>query len=442
MSKRIMLVCTVLSLALVLPATLFAATLVVGEDGYMTIGAALKDAVDGDLIEVRGGAYAEKLHIDKTIHLKGAQYPVIHADSGTIIEISGLEVIFEGFTLEYDTDDLGASDTAIRVVKGADRVTIRDNRLEGVMFGVWNVEGQDLRIEGNTIIGLKGLGENSRGNCINLTGSQRVNVVDNTLTNCRDGIYMELCHDATITGNHIKDSRYSVHTMWVDRGNFSGNEVHDNLVGLAIMYTKNVEIRNNISYGNKTHGLLMIQAVKGEVSGNKVIGNTKGIFLYNSIYNRITSNLIMNNQLGLHSWGGSEENVIDSNSFINNELQVKYVSAVDQEWDGNYWSDYIGWDTTGDGTGDYSYESNSIVDHILWRYPLAKLLYASPSLQMLWMIEKQFPLFDVPKVVDNRPRMAPLHSDWEDLRAEYADYTPERIYGEIEKLPHVPGSEH
>jgi len=186
----------------------------------------------------------------------------------------------------------------------------------------------------------------------------------------------------------------------------------------------------------------MIQAVKGEVSGNKVIGNTKGIFLYNSIYNRITSNLIMNNQLGLHSWGGSEENVIDSNSFINNELQVKYVSAVDQEWDGNYWSDYIGWDTTGDGTGDYSYESNSIVDHILWRYPLAKLLYASPSLQMLWMIEKQFPLFDVPKVVDNRPRMAPLHSDWEDLRAEYADYTPERIYGEIEKLPHVPGSEH
>jgi hypothetical protein len=59
---------------------------------------------------------------------------------------------------------------------------------------------------------------------------------------------------------------------------------------------------------------------------------------------------------------------------------------------------------------------------------------------MLWMLEKQFPLFDVPKVVDNRPQMMPLHSDWEDLRAEYADYTPERIYGEIEKLPHVPGS--
>jgi nitrous oxidase accessory protein len=438
---KILPVCTVLSLVLFLPVTLLAATLVVGGDSYQTIGTALEDAVDGDLIEVRGGGYTEKLHIDKTVHLKGTQSPIIHVDSGTIVEISSSGVVFEGFTLTYDTPVLGASDTAIRIVKGADGVTIRNNRLEDVMFGIWNVEGRDLRIEGNTIIGLTDLRANYRGNCINLTGSQRVHAVDNRLSDCRDGIYMELCHDATITGNLIRDSRYSVHTMWVDRGNFSGNEVYDNLVGLAIMYTKNSEIRDNLSYGNKTHGLLMIQAVRGEVSGNRVIGNTKGIFLYNSVYNRITSNLIMNNQLGLHSWGGSEENVVDKNSFINNELQIKYVSAKDQIWDGNYWSDYLGWDTTGDGIGDYPYESNSIVDHIIWRYPLAKVLYSSPSLQMLWMLEKQFPLFDVPKVMDSKPRMVPLHDDWDELMEAYSVYKPERIYGDIEKLDHVPGGD-
>ncbi|MBW1865052.1 MAG: hypothetical protein JRI64_05330, partial [Deltaproteobacteria bacterium] len=177
----------------------------------------------------------------------------------------------------------------------------------------------------------------------------------------------------------------------------------------------------------------------GEVSGNKVIGNTKGIFLYNSIYNRISSNIIMNNQLGIHCWGGSEDNDVIGNSFINNEIQLKYVAGKDQVWDGNYWSDYIGWDTTGDGTGDYSYESNSIVDHIIWRYPLAKVLYSSPSLQMLWMLEKQFPLFDIPKVVDNKPLMVPLHDEWIELMETYSDYKPDRIYGEIEKLEHVPG---
>jgi len=426
----------------------YAGTLTVGMTAgadYATIGEALMDAEDGDLIKVHGGDYYGPIQIARAVHLKGipgdGQYPVIRAHSGDIITITSPDVVMEGFTLRYDSDDLSASDSAIRVAKGADRVTIRNNLLVGVMFGVWNLEGQDLRIEDNTITGLKKLGKSKRGNCINLTGSQKLHVSDNTLSDCRDGIYMELCHDATITGNEIYDSRYSVHTMWVDRGTFNGNRVYDNLVGLAIMYTKNTEIRDNLSYGNKTHGLLMIQSVKGEVSGNRVIGNTKGIFLYNSIYNRITSNLVMNNQLGIHSWGGSEDNRIDSNSFINNEIQVKYVASRDQEWDGNYWSDYIGWDTTGNGVGDYSYESNSIVDHLLWRYPLAKVLYSSPSLQMLWMLEKQFPMFDVPKVVDASPKMTPWHDEWEGLMEEYASYTPERIYGEIEKLPHVPGSD-
>ena len=46
---KILPICIVLSLVFFLPVVLPAATLVVG-DGYMTIGAALKDAADGDLI--------------------------------------------------------------------------------------------------------------------------------------------------------------------------------------------------------------------------------------------------------------------------------------------------------------------------------------------------------------------------------------------------------
>jgi len=318
-------------------------------------------------------------------------------------------------------------------------VIIRDNRLLDVMFGVWNVEGRDIRIEKNIITGSKNLGANYRGNCINLTGSQRGHIKDNILSYCRDGIYMELCHDAEVSGNKIKESRYSVHTMWVDRGNFSNNTAHDNLVGLAIMYTDHSEIRNNLSYGNRTHGLLIIQSVRSEITGNTVIGNTKGIFLYNSVYNTIHSNLIMNNQLGIHSWGGSEDNTVEDNSFINNEVQVKFVAGRDQKWDNNYWTDYIGWDMTADGRGDLPYESNSVVDYIFWMYPVAKVLFASPALHVLWMLEKQFPVLDVPKVVDAGPLMMSEHKNWKELRDKYAHYKPERIYGDIEKLPHLPG---
>jgi hypothetical protein len=69
---------------------------------------------------------------------------------------------------------------------------------------------------------------------------------------------------------------------------------------------------------------------------------------------------------------------------------------------------------------------------------MAKVLYTSPSLQLLWILEKQFPLFKVPRVVDTQPAMSPFHKNWKALKDKYP-YTPERYYGEIEKLPHLPG---
>jgi hypothetical protein len=70
---------------------------------------------------------------------------------------------------------------------------------------------------------------------------------------------------------------------------------------------------------------------------------------------------------------------------------------------------------------------------------MAKVLYTSPSLQMLWMLEKQFPVFEVPKVIDNKPSMSSLHANWKELKDRYSSYVPERIYGDIEKLPHLTG---
>ncbi len=70
---------------------------------------------------------------------------------------------------------------------------------------------------------------------------------------------------------------------------------------------------------------------------------------------------------------------------------------------------------------------------------MAKVLYTSASLQLLWMLEKQFPVFEVPKVIDSRPAMSSPHDEWEELKERYSSYVPERIYGEIKKMPHLPG---
>jgi nitrous oxidase accessory protein len=405
----------------------------VGVD-YPTIGAALKKANNGDVVEVKSGEYREEFRIEKAVHLKGINSPVIIGGKGHTIEIASRGVTVEGFVLKDENPIGDMNSAAIYISKGADDAVVKDNRFFNVMHAIWSVEARGARIENNTIEGRVKLERNQRGNGVYLTGCSEAMVVGNRMEHCRDGIYAEVSHDGKFIGNIMTNSRYGIHTMWVDRAVFSKNTSIRNLVGIAIMYSKNSVITDNVAAGNQTHGLLLNQTTRSRITGNKVVGNTKGVYFFNSIFNSLGSNLIMNNSLGLHSWGGSMDNTVNGNTFISNEVQVKYVAGRDQQWDGNYWSDYLGWDMDGDGIGDMPYETNSVVDHILWKYPTAKLLYASASLQLLWMMEKQFPILKVPKVSDTKPAMRPLQIDWRDLKVKYP-YVAERYFGEIEKLP-------
>ncbi len=448
-SLNVGILCLLILILLFVTPKVFGGTLIVSQSpsdagSYATINDALKKATDGDLIEVKTGKYNEKLEIQKSIHLKGINNPVITVEKGRIIDISTSGVVIEGFTLKYSGSNLSPTDTAIYVNNGAKNVIIRNNKLLDVMFGIWSVQEHDkdnnIKIKNNIIRGIERLERNSRGNCINFTGVKNSEITNNKLSYCRDGVYMELCHDAKVIGNNISESRYSIHTMWVDRGIFNDNTVYKNLVGLAIMYTKDTQVKSNLSFGNQTIGIVLIQTLRTLIKDNIVIANSKGIYINNCESNKIISNLFMNSNIGLHS-SGSGRNVISQNSFIRNEGQVKFAATKNQQWDNNYWSDYLGWDMTGDDVGDTPYESNSVVDYIFWKYPMAKILYASPALQTLWLLEKQFPSFKVPRVVDTKPSMKPFHKNWKKLLTKYS-YTPERYYGDIVKLPHIHGAGH
>ena len=165
------------------------------------------------------------------------------------------------------------------------------------------------------------------------------------------------------------------------------------------------------------------------------------MFVYNSLYNTILrGNLVARNRTRYCTTGGAaEDNEITENAFDRaNEIQAKFVAARDQVWNGNFWSDYVGWDVDGDGSGDVPYLSNTLVDSLLWKYPLAKLLLASPAFHVLALAEREFPVITVPKGVDPSPRMAPTNPEWESILAQYPE-THQRYYGSLAKLPHIPG---
>jgi len=151
------------------------------------------------------------------------------------------------------------------------------------------------------------------------------------------------------------------------------------------------------------------------VEDNIVAGNSRGLFLYNAEYNVIRGNLVIDNHVGAHVWAGSVRNEVDGNDFVGNREQVRYVAARDERWglkSGNYWSNYLGWDRDGDGIGDLPYEATDAVDRLTWRHPVVKVLLASPAVQTLRLVARQFPLLREPSIVDPNPRMQPHSRDW------------------------------
>jgi nitrous oxidase accessory protein len=161
---------------------------------------------------------------------------------------------------------------------------------------------------------------------------------------------------------------------------------------------------------------------RARVEANVVAGNARGFFIYDAQDNVLRGNLVIDNLIGVHLSAGSVRNEVEANDFIFNREPARYLGAEDEVWgarDGNYWSQYAGWDRDGNGIGDIPAEAADVMDRLLWRHPVLKVLLGSPAVQTVRHVAQQFPLLRAPGVVDPRPRMRPHQADWSVWRGRY-----------------------
>lgn len=403
-----------LSLFLVPGVPVFAAVLQVGPG--QSIAAAVQRAKAGDTIRIAHGEYAEHLVIDKPLQLEGIDHPIITGkNAGDVIRVRSVDVVIRGFVIRDSGTDLGAQNSGVYIEPGSDRISIQDCSLLHVLFGIWLEKAADARIINNVITGKRELQSAARGNGVQVYNAINAQLIDNDISYTRDGFYVDVSEQALFRGNKIHHLRYGTHYMNTHHSVWENNQTYLNRGGLALMMVRDVTVRNNIAWGNTDHGIMLRTMQDSLIENNVVAGNGRGFFIYDAEFNTIRHNAVIDNQTGLHLAAGSRNNFVDGNDIIGNQEQVKYVASADVQWgtkQGNYWSNYSGWDQNGDGIGDIPYEANDVVDRLTWEYPLVKLLLSSPAIQTLRFVARQFPLLRAPSIVDRHPRMQPAQQKW------------------------------
>ncbi|MFQ5889554.1 MAG: nitrous oxide reductase family maturation protein NosD [Gemmatimonadota bacterium] len=390
--------------------------LTVGPEGeYTTIRDAVADAGPGDTVVVASGLYPERLQLRTSLVLIGRGWPVIDGggrghvlEAFAPIELRGFVIRGSGSTVDTEDAGLMARDARVRV---------EGNRFEDVFYGVYVKNGPGSLVRGNRIVG-KPFAPARRGDGIRLWYSSGSVIESNDVVGTRD-VVVYFSDSLVVRDNLIVDGRYGLHYMYSDHNRFERNRFLGNRVGAFIMYSTDIELRDNVfaetaRYGGM--GLGLKDADEILAAGNVFVRNGAGIYLDNSphsrgVTNRFTGNLIFANSVGARLLPSVHSNVFSENDFLDNHRPVEIRGGgggrgFRNDWRGNAWSEYAGFDEDGDGTGDTPFVYARLADELLSRHPDLQIFWLSPAVEALEVLSRFFPLLrPQPIVVDSAPRL-------------------------------------
>ena len=383
---------------------------------------ALVQAQDGDTLVLDAAVYEGNFSVTRAIQIKGKAGATLDAlRQGSALTIAAPRVIVEGLNIRHWGGDLYDKDAGILLLSGADDVLIKGNRLVGDGFGIYGEQLASPRIIENSISGNSAIYILDRGDGIFLKHVTAPYVQQNHVTFVRDGVYLESVTDSKVHYNQFAKLQYGIHYMYTRGDEASQNQATSVDGGYALMSSQQIYLHHNRVDQARDFGILLnitndshIQAnIATQVlhpQGSVELGNEgKGIFIYAAQNNRIQDNEFSQSDTGISMAMGGEANRLWHNRILTNQTQVKYVGEAQLEWSyqgqGNYWSEYRGWDTNGDGVGDIAHRPNDSLDTLFWLYPEAKLLMSSPVVLLLRWVERQFQPKSISGVSDSYPLM-------------------------------------
>ena len=245
-----MALCLLLTLCQPLTASPVQNRLIVSPSGpYMTVQDALAQAHDGDVIEVRAGAYHGPVVIDKAVTLEGIGWPSLdNGEKGTVVRLTKSGAVVRGFEImgsgvEPDQDHAG-------ITLAAAHTTAENNRLHDVLFGIFVAEAPDAVVRGNDVSSKPEYDMGRKGDGIRLWYSPRAIIENNVIHDTRD-VVIWYSNGVQVIGNTIERGRYAIHFMFCNDALVAHNRILDNSVGIYTMYSDRVVMNDNLIRGQR-----------------------------------------------------------------------------------------------------------------------------------------------------------------------------------------------
>ena len=375
---------------------------------------ALVDAArPGDVLRPPAGTYAGPVVLTKPLTIEGGGAVTIDSgDRGTVFSVQTDGVVLRGLHLTGSGDSHDTDDSCLDV--RGHRNVLENLVIDNCLFGIDLKQSNDNVLRKNKVSS-KPVELGVRGDGLRLWYSHRNVIEGNEVSDSRDMVAW-YSNDNIYRRNVGTRSRYSIHFMFARDNIVEYNRFYDNAVGVYFMYTEGGILRHNlISHATGATGMAIgfKEASNTVIEGNEVIYCAVGIGSDLSPFQPDSKIWVKNNRFAFNGiavqftseLGGNvlTDNIFEGN--LTNVVQAGRGKAGLNEWSGNFWDDYKGFDRDLNGTGDTPYELYAYADQIWIERPIARFFKTAPVLELLDFLERLAP-FSSPELTlkDANPR--------------------------------------
>ncbi|MEW8027717.1 MAG: nitrous oxide reductase family maturation protein NosD [Candidatus Thiodiazotropha sp.] len=365
----------------------------------------------GKTLRLMPGAYSGPAVITKPIVIEGGgEVTVDNEGKGTVMTIKADRAVVRGIHLtgsgtSYDAMDAG-------VVIEADEVLFEDNRLDDVLFGIHIRQGNGNTIRNNFVTS-KPFEPSLRGEGLRIWYGRDNLIEGNTFQHVRD-LLLTNASSNQIIDNVLHHNRISMEFIFSGDNLVKGNHISDNDTGIVAIYSDGLTIESNHIEHIRNPGssaLAIKESSQVRISDNEILHNAVGltanspVFPENILY--LENNHFSYNSVAMYFYGEKGGHIIHGNRFINNlsTIAVSHVdSAKSNDWQGNLWDDYRGFDQDQDGFGDTPHTIKLYADRIWMDRPVTQFFRGTPIMGIIDFMERLAPFSEPGSILtDSHP---------------------------------------